>query len=77
MINMNQGIIRIAAEHLQNSFVMMVDIATFGDVDKYKKNVDEFIGSFAGLPPTKGFPRVLAPRMPLTFSGPVFRVLAK
>ena len=51
-------------ENLQNSFVMAVDIATFGDVDEYKKNVDEFIGCFDELPPAKGFSKVLAPGMP-------------
>ncbi len=55
---------RRSTEHLQNSFVMVVDIATFGDVDEYKKNVDEFIGCFAELPPAKGFSRVMAPGMP-------------
>ena len=55
---------RRSRENLQNSFVMAVDIATFGDVDEYKKNVDEFISCFDELPPAKGFSKVLAPGMP-------------
>ncbi len=55
---------RRSKENLQNSFVMAVDIATFGDVDEYKKNVDEFIDCFDELPPAKGFSKVLAPGMP-------------
>lgn len=55
---------RRRTEHLQNSFVMAVDVATFGDVDEYKKNVDEFIDCFADLPPAEGFSKVQAPGMP-------------
>lgn len=55
---------RRSTDHLQNSFVMAVDIATFGDVEEYKKNVDEFIDCFADLPPAKGFSKVMAPGMP-------------
>jgi ureidoglycolate dehydrogenase (NAD+) len=55
---------RRSTEQIQNSFIMAIDIDTFGDVDEYKKNVDEFIGCFADLPPAKGFSKVMAPGMP-------------
>jgi ureidoglycolate dehydrogenase (NAD+) len=55
---------RRSKENLQNSFIMAVDIATFGNVNEYKKNIDEFIGCFDELPPAKGFTKVMAPGMP-------------
>lgn len=55
---------RRGTENLQSSFLIAVDIATFGEVDEFKKNVDEFIGCFDDLPPAKGFSRVYAPGAP-------------
>jgi len=55
---------RRSTAQIQNSFIMAIDVATFGDVDEYKKNVDEFIDCFADLPPAKGFSKVMAPGMP-------------
>jgi ureidoglycolate dehydrogenase (NAD+) len=50
--------------NLQSSFLIAVDIATFGEVAEFKKNVDEFIGCFDDLPPAKGFSKVFAPGGP-------------
>ena len=55
---------RRSRENLQSSFVMAIDIATFGDVNEYKKNVDAFISCFDELPPAKGFTKVMAPGFP-------------
>ena len=55
---------RRGSANLQNSFLIAVDIATFGEVDEFKKNVDEFINCFDGLPPAKGFSKVFAPGEP-------------
>lgn len=50
--------------NLQSSFLIAVDIATFGEVGEFKKNVDEFIDCFDELPPAKGFSKVFAPGEP-------------
>lgn len=50
--------------NLQSSFLIAVDIATFGEVDEFKKNVDEFIDCFDELPPAEGFSKVFAPGGP-------------
>ena len=55
---------RRSSANLQNSFLIAVDIATFGEVDEFKKNVDEFINCFDALPPAKGFSKVFAPGEP-------------
>ncbi len=55
---------RRSSANLQNSFLIAIDIATFGEVDEFKKNVDEFIGCFDALPPAKGFSKVFAPGGP-------------
>ncbi len=55
---------RRSPANLQNSFLIAVDIATFGEVDEFKRNVDEFIGCFDELPPAKGFSKVFAPGGP-------------
>lgn len=55
---------RRSSANLQNSFLIAIDIATFGEVDEFKKNVDEFIDCFDDLPPAKGFSKVFAPGGP-------------
>ena len=49
---------------VQNSLVAAVDIATFTDVDGYKKDVDDLIDALKALPKADGADEILVPGEP-------------
>ena len=49
---------------LQNSVVAAIDIATFGDVETYKKSVDDLIDGLKSLPRAAGNDEIMVPGEP-------------
>jgi len=50
--------------HLQNSVVIAIDIATFGDVAEYRGHIDNLIDGLKALPRADGFDEIFVPGEP-------------
>jgi LDH2 family malate/lactate/ureidoglycolate dehydrogenase len=53
-----------ALVHRQNSVVAAIDIATFTDLEQYKRNADEIVDGIKALPTAEGFSEVMVPGEP-------------
>ncbi len=51
-------------QHIQNSVVAAIDIATFTDVESYKEHIDNLIDGIKALPKAEGFNEIFVPGEP-------------
>lgn len=45
----------------QNGVVVAIDIGSFTDVERYKEDIDDFVGALKALPKAKGFDEIFVP----------------